>query len=74
MTYSLSEDCAKPLKNIIDDIVQSEPSTFGNARAMRNVFEQTVQQHSNRVVGLDNPTTEQLQQLTAADIPALTSA
>ena len=43
---------------------------FGNGRLARNLFEDAVARQAGRVVAIDEPTDEQLQMLTAADIAA----
>jgi hypothetical protein len=47
---------------------------FGNGRLARNLFESAVANQASRLVALDSPTDDQLTTLTAADIPAPTSA
>jgi Cdc6-like AAA superfamily ATPase len=43
---------------------------FGNARFVRNVFEEAVSNQASRLVDSDEPTEEQLTTLIAADLPA----
>ncbi|MFJ2581977.1 right-handed parallel beta-helix repeat-containing protein [Kitasatospora aureofaciens] len=43
---------------------------FGNGRTARQVFETMVERHAMRVAHLDNPSTEELQLLVPADLPA----
>ena len=43
---------------------------FGNARFVRNVFEEAVSNQASRLVDADEPTEEQLTTLIAADLPA----
>ena len=43
---------------------------FGNARFVRNVFEEAVSNQASRLVDTDEPTEEQLTTLIAADLPA----
>jgi SpoVK/Ycf46/Vps4 family AAA+-type ATPase len=43
---------------------------FGNARLVRNLFEAAVANHASRVVGLPDPTDDDLTTLLAADVPA----
>lgn len=42
---------------------------FGNARAVRTLFERVMQLHANRLAKIDKPTREQLCTLTPEDIP-----
>ncbi len=48
---------------------QPRGPSFGNARMVRNVFEQAVTRQASRVVDLPSVTDDQLITLTAADIP-----
>ena len=48
---------------------QPRGASFGNARLVRNVFEQSVTRQASRVVDLPSVTDYQLMTLTAADIP-----
>jgi hypothetical protein len=52
------------------EVIEAEPRGrgFGNARFVRNVFEQAVAKHAVRLAEVDAPTREQLTTLTAADI------
>jgi AAA lid domain len=38
---------------------------------VRTFFEQTMQNHANRLANLNNPTAQQLQELEVEDIPTL---
>jgi AAA+ superfamily predicted ATPase len=49
---------------------QKRDRGFGNARFVRNVFEQAVTSQATRVVGLTNPSDDVLTTLDAADIPS----
>ena len=42
---------------------------FGNARFVRNLFEEAVSNQASRLVDADEPTEEQLTTLIAADLP-----
>ena len=50
------------------DLYANRDENFGNARDVRNLFEQAVARQSNRVAGLDAPTREQLMELTKEDL------
>jgi hypothetical protein len=43
---------------------------FGNGRDVRNLFEATVAQQAVRIVGLADPSIEQVRGFTLADLPA----
>jgi hypothetical protein len=51
-------------------VVESEPRTrgFGNARFVRNAFEEAVGRQAERLASVEHPTEEQLTTLTADDI------
>jgi hypothetical protein len=53
------------------ELIHSEPRTrgFGNARFVRNVFESAVSHQAERLSSVEHPTDDQLQTLTAADLP-----
>jgi Cdc6-like AAA superfamily ATPase len=44
--------------------------TFGNGRLARNLFEDCVARQANRIVGINDPSDEQLVTLVADDVPA----
>ena len=51
-------------------MIEAEPRTrgFGNARFVRNLFEEAVGRQADRLAAVTEPTDEQLTTLTAADI------
>jgi hypothetical protein len=51
-------------------VIEAEPRTrgFGNARFVRNLFEEAVGRQADRLAGVADPTDEQLTTLVAADI------
>ena len=64
--YDLDPDARRTLSAL----VAAQPRTrgFGNARFMRNVFEQAVSLQASRLASVEQPTDDQLTTLTAADI------
>lgn len=50
-------------------LLSKKSNAFGNAREVRTFFEQTMQNHANRLASINNPTTQQLQKLELEDIP-----
>lgn len=50
-------------------LLSKKSNTFGNAREVRTFFEQTMQNHANRLATIKKPTTQQLQELEIEDIP-----
>lgn len=66
--YTLDESAREPLRQLILD--ESENAIgFGNARGVRNLFEQAISRQANRLAKLTDITREQLMQITVADIP-----
>ena len=50
-------------------LYEDRDENFGNARDVRNLFEQAVARQSDRVARLEAPTREQLMELRAVDLP-----
>ena len=70
--YDLDADARRALT----ELVAAEPRTrgFGNARFVRNVFEQAVSLQALRLAAVEQPTDEQLTTLDAADIRSVSGA
>ncbi len=65
--YQLKEDAEDTLRRVITE--ESEDSIgFGNARGVRNLFEQAVFRQANRLAAQDGVTREQLMEITAEDL------
>lgn len=64
--YHLAPDARDRLVEVID--AEPRDRGFGNARFVRNVFEQAVSMHAVRLVGVDRPTRDQLTTLDRDDI------
>jgi SpoVK/Ycf46/Vps4 family AAA+-type ATPase len=64
--YSLSDDALLRLRHLIG--VEPRTRGFGNARFVRNLFESAVAHQAMRVAPLQDPSTEHLVTLIAADI------
>lgn len=56
--------CAQAFQQLYDQ----RDENFGNARDVRNIFEQGIARQANRVAALERPTKEQLMALTIADL------
>ena len=65
--YVLDDDATDEVEDFIKK-QNVDPITFGNARGVRNLFEQVLVAQANRVVSIENVTKEQLMQLTAEDV------
>ena len=50
------------------DLYEHRDENFGNARDVRNLFEQGVARQADRVAQLEEPTKEQLMELVPADL------
>jgi len=66
--YVLAENAKEPLRKIIEQ-ASVDNIGFGNARGVRNLFEQAVSRQANRLAGQPDVTREQLMLITAADLP-----
>ena len=66
LRYHLDESGRVALRTV----VEAEPRTrgFGNARFVRNLFEEAVGRQAERLAAVSEPTDEQLTTLTAADV------
>ncbi len=67
--YTLDEGAKAKLGTLLDAVPRDRG--FGNGRLARNVFESAVARHASRVVGIDQPTAEDLQTLLAEDLPEM---
>ena len=66
--YTLSPEAEAQAAADFAALYANRDEHFGNARDVRNRFEQAVARQSNRVAGLDAPTREQLMELTKEDL------
>ncbi len=70
--YTLSEDSVPCLKEKLCNSFETRDEHFGNARAIRNLFEHAINYQANRLVGDDDISDRELAELTLDDIlPAL---
>lgn len=51
-SYRLDADAAQILRDFIDKLTAHKDEKFGNARAMRNIFEQCIAFHANRIMSM----------------------
>jgi stage V sporulation protein K len=68
--YELSEGAADKVKQILGAAHAMRDETFGNARLVRNLFEQSLALQANRLAALANPSTEALCLIVAEDVPS----
>ncbi|HEX9258110.1 MAG TPA: AAA family ATPase [Acidimicrobiales bacterium] len=66
--YHPTDDAVGALRAFL--AVQVRDKGFGNARVIRNLFEQAVANQASRLVAADEPSEEALTTLVASDIPA----
>lgn len=70
--YALAEDTLPVLQQHLDAMFEHREEHFGNARAVRNLFEHAINHQANRLADDSDITNEELAALTMADIiPAL---
>ncbi len=67
--YSPSDDAVTKLRALL--AAQPRDRGFGNARFIRNVFEESVARQAQRLTALEDPTDEQLTTLVADDLPPI---
>lgn len=70
--YMLTESGEQWLKEALEQMHRERDENFGNARDVRNLFEQSLSRQADRVAQLDAPTREQLMELTLEDLKPTT--
>lgn len=68
--YVPSEEAVKYAKAYFETLYETRDKNFGNARDVRNIFENLVSVHSDRVAALQSPTKEDLTSVSEADLKA----
>lgn len=66
--YELTPDAKARFARIFDAEHASRGSSFGNARLVRNRFEQALTRHSDRLAAIQSPSRDELSIITAEDI------
>jgi SpoVK/Ycf46/Vps4 family AAA+-type ATPase len=66
--YVLNDDAVKFAKKHFSDIYETRDVNFGNARDVRNFFEDAVSVHSDRVSCIEKPTRDDLMTFTKDDL------
>ncbi len=66
--YSLNESACCYVQELIQDLASQSAAAFGNARGIRNLFEQAISVQASRVVELLHPTEMDLSTLDATDL------
>ena len=71
--YTLGEGVRERLSIMLDLMYLTRGESFGNARDVRNMFEDIVAIHADRVSKIEAPTREQLAEILIGDVEAVTS-
>ena len=66
--YTLTADAKSNLHEAFNKMYERRTEHFGNARSIRNIFENVINQQANRLVSENDFTDEKLAELTLADI------
>ncbi len=66
--YNLAADAIPHLQSRLNDMYENREEHFGNARAVRNLFEHAINQQANRLVKDHEITDQELAELTLDDI------
>ena len=66
--YTLSEEGEQFMEKDLRELYDTRDENFGNARDVRNLFEQAVARQADRVSQLEEPTREQLMELLPEDL------
>ncbi|MBB6369330.1 AAA family ATPase [Chryseobacterium shigense] len=69
--FSISDESKNKLKEIFSSMDNLKTESFGNARAVRNIFEKSIQNQANRLIYWTAPKGEYLKTLHVEDIPNL---
>jgi len=71
--FELSVDAEDKLSLILDEFYENRYKGFGNARVVRNLFEEIVQRQANRIVSIVPITAEILRRIEEPDVPEFKS-
>ena len=66
--YKLDEIVRKRGREIFEEMYRERGENFGNGRDVRNLFENAVSAHSDRVAAMENPSREDLEKLMPEDL------
>jgi Holliday junction resolvasome RuvABC ATP-dependent DNA helicase subunit len=70
--FTISSQVQKKLLLIFQSFHKVRDETFGNARLVRNVFEQTINNQANRIISLADISEESLSIIEVSDVPSET--
>ncbi len=68
LDYMLTSEALEKLQVQLEEAIKHKDKSFGNGRFVRNLFEQTLERHANRIAADGNLTKETLTTITAEDI------
>lgn len=66
--YQLNKKAETAAKKIFNELYENRSENFGNGRDVRNMFEDVVIRHSNRVAAMEAPTKEDLMTILPKDL------
>ncbi len=69
-SYTLSEGAGRKARALLEEAYENRDENFGNARDVRNLFEDLIARQADRVAALENPTREDLMLIQEADLDA----
>ena len=72
--YRATEAARSDIEGVMRRLCENRGEHFGNARVVRNLFEQAQQEHANRLSSIAEPTREELLTIEAADIERAVTA
>jgi TPR repeat protein len=69
--YAFDGACTGRIMALINLTHERRAANFGNARTIRNLFEQTISNHANRVASITNPSQSDLTTILPQDVPTV---
>lgn len=66
--YELSDEARVFLHNYMCTLVEEKDDNFANARDVRNFFEQAIRNQASRLMEIENPTEDQMKNITVGDL------
>ena len=69
--YKLSGEAEQAIQTHLQKLYENRDDNFGNGRDVRNLFEKIIANQANRLANVADPTVEDLQTITAADLQDL---
>lgn len=68
--YELTKDSKSKLLNLLKELYEKKDKRFGNGRVIRNLFDRTIQNQSNRIIPILSDNIKVLTTIEADDIPS----